>query len=369
MLGVLSEIGTAALRLYIAAGSAALLVAFFVTAFVVPRTKTGAAVRAMLVVFGAVLGAAMTWAFLGGPVLGDQGGERRALQTRAEELTARSLAPGSPLACLDAVAGEGVEAACERAIFASPTNVATATSYIAARLALLSELVAYVRRGGADVDDVLLPLRRSLEADRFGFLGHLLATRDACTSQNCTALALLRDASRVRTNLSEDTFDRYLDHYQAVWAKSAEGPVADIQPPPMTHAAAQPPRQAVVNADFPSAASIPAVSIMNPEPTGPVLPGIAAAAAANPNPPPPGQTPSSRRSRKQAAAPPPQPAAQATTPRSAPAVEPIWPEPVPPAPQPNAPPAGTAPAQFNPFGPGPNAFGPGPNGSAGTRAQ
>ena len=40
----------------------------------------------------------------------------------------------------------------------------------------------------------------------------------------------------------------------------------------------------MVNIDFPTAASIPAVSIMNPEPNGPVLPGVAAAAAANPNP-------------------------------------------------------------------------------------
>lgn len=364
MLGVLSEIGAATLRLYVAAGSAALLVVFFVTAFIVPRTKAGAAVRAIIVVLGAVVGAALAWAFADGSAFGDRGGERRILEARAEELTARSLAPGSPLACLDAVAGDSVEAACERAIFSSPTNVAAATSYVAARLALLSELVAYVKRGGGDVDDVLLPVRNSLEADRFGFLAHFLATRDACTSQNCSALALLRDASQVRMNLSEDTFGRYLGRYQAVWAKPAEGPVAEIQAAPATRVPAPGPRQ-VVNADFPTAASIPAVSIMNPEPSGPVLPGVAAAAAANPNPA--AAQGSARRSRKQAATPAPQPAAAPATPpaasatrstRSTTAVEPVWPEPVPPAPQQQpsaAPTAAAAPAPFNPFGPGPNA--------------
>ena len=366
MPGVLSEIAPATLRLYVAAGSGALLVVFFVTAFIVPQTRAGAAVRAILVVLGAVVGGVLAWALADNSALGSRGGERRILQARAEELAARSLAPGSPLACLDTVAGDSVEAACERAIFSSPTNVAAATSYVAARVALLTELVAYVKSGGGDVDDVLLTVRNSLEADRFGFVAHLLATRDACTSQNCKAFALLRDASQVRTNLSDNTFDRYLARYQAAWGKPGELPVADIQPPsqplPAARAAASGPRQ-TVNADFPSAASIPAVSIMNPEPAGPVLPGVAAAAAANPNPT--SAQASSRRGRKQAATPPPQPAtapaAPAAPPARAAAVEPIWPEPVPPQPQPQpqpqqqqpAPPAAAAPVPFNPFGPGP----------------
>ena len=101
-----------------------------------------------------------------------------------------------------------------------------------------------------------------------------------CTGQNCKALALLRDPGRVRSNLSAQTLDRYLDHYQEVWAKASEATPAEV-------AQVQPNASAphkLVNIDFPSAASIPPVSIMNPEPTGPVLPGVAAAAAANPNP-------------------------------------------------------------------------------------
>ena len=234
--------------------------------------------------------------------------ERRALELRAQELSARALAPGSPLACLDAVAGENVAAACERALFVSPASVAIASSYVAERLALVAAMVAYAERGGADIEDVLLPLRRSLEADPFGFLAHVLSIRDGCTNHNCKTFALLHDASRVRANLSAETLDHYLDHYLALWAKTPDGTLADAAPA-QTAAIPQGPRKVTVNADFPSAASIPAVSIMNSEPTGLVLPGAAAAAAANPNPPP-AAAPSSRRSRKQAASPAPQTAVQ-----------------------------------------------------------
>ena len=48
------------------------------------------------------------------------------LKLRAEELAAHALSPGSSLACLDALAGDSVETACEKALFASPANVAAA---------------------------------------------------------------------------------------------------------------------------------------------------------------------------------------------------------------------------------------------------
>jgi hypothetical protein len=305
-------------------------------------------VSAILVAFGVVLGASITWAFLGGS--SNASSERRALEQRAAELASRTLAPGSPLACLDALAGESVEAACENAIFASPANVAAATSYLAARLALLSDIAAYAGRGGAAIE-ASMPSRGALEIDRFGLLANLLATRDNCTSDNCKTLALLRDPSRVRTNLREQTFNHYLQRYLLVWAREAEPAIAaapQVQAAAPVTAQANPPGQRkVVNIDFPSAASIPAVNIMNPEPSGPVRPGVAAAAAANPNPQ--SRAPaSSRRSHK--------PAANSPAPAAAPpaaargtqaAVEPIWPEPLSLQPLP-APAPGTAPAQPNP---------------------
>jgi hypothetical protein len=351
MLGVDSEIGMSALRLWVAAGSAALLIFLSALAFLrLPsQVAARAVVRAGLVAVSAVLGAAVAWAFLDRPDVSQRGGERQAFELRAEALSARALAPGSPLACLDALAGDTVEAACEKALFASPASAAAASSYVAARLALLSSMTNNAGSSG-DIDDILLPLRRSLEADRFGFLAHVLAIRDGCTSQNCKALAPLRDASHVRANLSAETLDRYLQHYAALWAATPDAPVADGATAPAS--ATAPPNSAgihskLVNIDFPTAASIPAVSIMNPEPTGPVLPGVAAAAAANPNAQPPAS--SARHSRKQTANPS-APSIVSSGPSNSAAPEPIWPEPVPPPPpsQTAAAPAAAAPVQLNP---------------------
>jgi hypothetical protein len=266
-------------------------------------------------VLGAILGAAIAWSSLDRSAGRSNDADRRALELRAEELTAHSLAPGSALPCLDALAGEDVETACEKSLFASPTTVAIATSYVAARLALLSDIVTYVNRGGGDIDTTLLPMRRSLETDRFGFLAHALAVRDGCTSQNCKALVVLSDASRVRAHLSAGTLDRYLDHYLTAWAQPSDNSSADataVQP-----AGTVQPSRKMVNIDFPTASSIPAVSIMNPEPVGKVAP---AAVAANPGSPA-SDTSAQRKPRKQTANAPAQAATSAATDAQ---VDPVW---------------------------------------------
>jgi len=265
----------------------------------------------------------------------DRDADRRALEIRAQELTAHALAPGSPLACLDAVAGDSVDAACEKALFASPSTVAAASAYATARLELLTEMIAYVQHGGAHIDGMLRPLQRSLETDSFGFLAHALAVRDGCTSQNCQALDVLRDASRVRANLSGQTLERYLDRYAMAWAQTpyTPVPVADAgagQPAAAAQPGAPGQKKVVVNIDFPTAASIPPVSIMNPEPGMKPSPPAAAAPAA-----------ASKRTRKPTANNPPAQAAAPTLPPEtlSPAgqADPVW------APAPQAAPA--APAQ------------------------
>src|ERR1700680_3224429 len=329
MVGVDSEMASSVLRLWIAAGSAAVLVA--ICAVAVNGLRTNAA-RAGVGALGALVGVAMIWALLGSPVAQDHGADRRALEMRAQELTARTLAPGSALACLDAVAGENVDAACEKALVASAATVAAATSYAAARLELLSDMAAYVKHGGQDIDGALLPLRHSLETDAFGFVAHALAVRDGCTSRNCKALDVLADASRVRANLSGQTLDRYLDRYLTAWALQPDGPgpVADAAPQSQpTSQPGAPGQRKAVNIDFPTAASIPAVSIMNPEPGTKPTPAPASAAA-NPNPQAPAAasaSPPSKKPRNRAANPPPQAPAPAASPAPAAVVEqadPVW---------------------------------------------
>jgi len=283
------ELGNSALRLWVASGVAALLV--FICALTIDWTRTRALARVAVVLLGAVLGATLAWIFLDGGPLRDQGAERRVLELRATELDAQALAPGSPLACLDGVAGDTVEAACEKALFASPAAVASASSYVAARVALLADIVSYGKHGGRNIDDLLRPLRSSIEADRFGFVAHMLAVRDGCTRDHCPTLALLSDGGLVQTNLSARTLDRYLDRYASAWAQQTDVPVAEAAPtPPAATASAAPGpaplKKVLIDADFPSAASIPAVSIMNPEPKT-LPPSVAAAANAHPPAPAP----------------------------------------------------------------------------------
>lgn len=333
MVGVDPEMGGVVLRIWLAVGAAALLAAACCLALLrARREKVSGFTRSGFVVIGGLLGAIVTWTALERASLGDRDAERRALEMRAVELTAPTLQPGSPLPCLSALAGDAVEAACEKALFASPASVAAATSYVAAQLALLNDIVGYIRHGGTGIDNALVPLRRSLEADRFGFVAHALATRDGCTSQNCRALAVFVNAGRVRANLTAATLDHYLDRYASAWAQTTpEAPLADATSAQPSAAPAPPaPPHKIVDIDFPSAASIPAVSIMNPEPTSKAASAAAAAATANAGPPNgaapalPARRPPPHKQAEAASAPAPHRQAEAASAPAQPPVAPVW---------------------------------------------
>src|SRR6202035_2562791 len=110
MVGVDSEMGGSVLRLWIAAGSAALLVAICAVAFNGLRTN---AARAGVVALGALVGVALIWALLGNPIAQDHAADRRALELRSLEPPARPAAAGLALAFLRGVPGDNVDAACE----------------------------------------------------------------------------------------------------------------------------------------------------------------------------------------------------------------------------------------------------------------
>jgi hypothetical protein len=201
--------------------------------------------------------------------------ERRALLQRYAELNLSAIAPGSALSCLDGGAGEAIETACEKAVFASPESTASAVAYTGARLALMADAQA---RGEPAVADAFAAARRAIELDRYGIVAHVLATRDGCTSERCAAFALLSDTTALKANLKAQAFDTYVGRYAAAWSKTQsvaekqpQAPVA--APAPVASAPEQPsePTGRAVSSkyDFPSAASIPAVSIMNAEPALP----------------------------------------------------------------------------------------------------
>jgi hypothetical protein len=147
-------------------------------------------------------------------------------------LIAGSIAPGSALSCLDELAGEAVEAACEEAVFASPGAVASAVKYVTAQLALLNDGTAYVAHGDAAYASELAPLRTAIELDRFGLVAQVLKERDGCTVERCDALTQLRDSTRVLGNLRERTFEQQVKKYTAIWnaPRPATGVVAAAGP-------------------------------------------------------------------------------------------------------------------------------------------
>ena len=233
----------------------------------------GASARIVLV----LIGASMSWIMLAGSSRLNFAAERRALDVRVQELQTRAAAPGSALACLDAMAGETVEASCEKALFQTPEAMAAAVSYVSAQLALLGDLAQHAARPGASLPPALADLRRAAETDRFGLVARVLAHRDGCTPDACRAFALLSDSSRVAANLGERTYDLYVIRYSAVWPANAKTPLA-AQAGPSPDATAG--RGAGIF--LPSAASIPPVNIMNTEPALP--PETPARSATPPSP-------------------------------------------------------------------------------------
>jgi hypothetical protein len=247
-------------------------VAFVVTIVILAAFRGGATKtlgmlgRYALILF-AVVAAVVALARLGQQ---ERGAERRALDMRAMELTARVIAPGSALSCLDANAGETVALSCEKAVFAKPETVASGVAYVAAQLNLLADGIDYVNRVDPNYEFSLGALQRAIESDRFGFVAQVLSVRDGCTAEKCESFTLLRDASRVQANLKEQTFQRFVGRNAAAWASESQTSQADAPAQGVPVAGARPhgtPSSTTLN--FPTAASIPPVSIMNAEPGTP----------------------------------------------------------------------------------------------------
>jgi hypothetical protein len=242
-----------------------------------------------LVLLGVLAATGLRW-------LADDGGLRRSIEARAESLTMRAIAPGSGLACLDAVANAEVETACEKVLFASAESVAAAITYVDARIALLAASAPLAARDPS-YQPTFERARRALEADRFGLVAHVLTTR-GCTASGCAELALLRDNAHVVANMKALTFDGYVGTHAAAWHLNGNGAMASLPsaapgalPAGLLPSAGSPAAAGTTTGsarsrfDYPSAASIPAVSIMTPEP--PVAESKPETKSAPPKPAPP----------------------------------------------------------------------------------
>jgi hypothetical protein len=235
--------------------------------------------------------------------------------------SATSTAALPALSCLDDLAGDVVLAACEKAIFASPGSTAAAASYVAAQISRLTSF-GDAATAAKNTTPELQALRRSVEHDRYGLVAQVLQTRDHCTPTDCAVFRSLADNHQIITNMDEHLYEGLVARYAASW--SAPQPVTGSLPPSMGALAAYPPSVPTgkpTNADFPSAASTPPVSIMEPEPgTGTRHGASASANAAAPNPSPsPRVSAVKKPASKPHASPPPPPGPTLLSPTPAPA--------------------------------------------------
>lgn len=251
------------------------LAALFLVLFVmlVRRSDSGIVSRLLALVSVVAVCTLATIGILDRLAVSERTAEQRALLHRDAQLSMSAIASGS-LACLDGITGEQVENACEQAVFADAQNTARAVAYISARLSLLSD-VATAAHGDRGFLAAFATGRRAIELDRYGIAAHVLSVRDGCTTERCAALAIFEDIGTLKANLKVRAFDTYVARYASAWNKHEPG--ADKEP--QTSAVksgsvanvAEPsaPHPVDPKYDFPSAASIPAVSIMNAEPPAP----------------------------------------------------------------------------------------------------
>jgi hypothetical protein len=184
------------------------------------------------------------------------------------------------LSCIDDLAGEPVLLGCEKALFGSAESAAAAVSYAASQITRLTALGGIAAGNGTMPSD-LQALRRAVEHDRYGLMAQVLLTRDHCTPSDCAVFRLLTDPHQITANMEAHVYDGLVSRYAPLWsapATVAAAPVA-VLPPSM-------PTGKPTNAEFPTAASTPPVSIMTPEPGTPAAPHPPASAANAPMPSP-----------------------------------------------------------------------------------
>jgi hypothetical protein len=162
------------------------------------------------------------------------------------------------LSCIDDLAGETVLTACEKVLFGSAESTAAALSYAASQITRLTAL-GDVAAANARMTGELQMVRRAVERDRYGLMAYALAARDHCTPSDCAAFRALADRNQIVANMNERTYEGLIVRYAPSWNAPVAAPAPVAVLPSM-------PSGKPTNAEFPSAASTPPISIMTPEP-------------------------------------------------------------------------------------------------------
>lgn len=234
------------------------------------------------------------------------------------------------LSCIDDLAGDIVMAACERTLFGSAENTAAALSYAASQITRLTAQ-GDVAAANLSMTPELEMLRRSVERDRYGLMAQVLVTREHCSPSDCAVFRVLTDHQQIATNMTDGVYDSLIARYAPSW-NSAPAATASVGMLSSSMPTGKP-----TNAEFPSAASTPPVSIMTPEPspsTSAAPPRQAGSSTPPPSAPSPAPRPAASAAPAVAAAKkPPAPKHAASPPQHTPAPVQLTPPPAAPAPE------------------------------------
>jgi hypothetical protein len=178
------------------------------------------------------------------------------------------------LSCIDDLAGDTVLTACEKGLFGSAESAAAALSYAASQITRLTAF-GDVAAADASMTPELQMVRRAVERDRYGLMAYVLVARDHCTPSDCAAFRALTDHNQIAANMNERIYEGLIARYAPSWnAPAAAGPVATLAP--------SVPAGKPTNAEFPTAASTPPISIMTPEPGPAAAPSASRPPASSP---------------------------------------------------------------------------------------
>ena len=238
------------------AGVVAVAIVFVILAF---RAEKSMANGALALVTLVAVGIAATLMLRG------SGAPSRSVTPLAESRQPlQSIASLPALSCLDGLAGESVESACEKAVFTSAESVAAAVSYSASQITRLASF-GNVATANKTMTPEINALRRTIERDRFGMIAQVLMTREGCTLSVCPFFASLTNTARIASNMNERLYDGFIGNYAPAWnAPLATAPTANA---PLAAMAPSTPTGKPMSGDFPTASSIPPVNIMTPEPS------------------------------------------------------------------------------------------------------
>ncbi len=202
----------------------------------------------------------------------------------AETRSSQPVSAGLPaLSCIDDLAGETVLTACEKVLFGSAESTAAALSYAASQITWLTAF-GDVGAANASMTPELQMVRRAVERDRYGLMAYVLAARDHCTPSDCAAFRAVTDRNQIVANMNERTYEGLIVRYAPSWNMPAVTPAPVAALPPSM------PLGKPTNAEFPTAASTPPISIMTPEPGQATTPAAPRPASSSPPPSSPPQT-------------------------------------------------------------------------------